>query len=186
MADHETILETGTSHIDISILEPNVFRDLKLILNHKRGGIGSVQDFEFGNQDIDFPGHQFGVDHTLRSVYHSSPYGQNILVSDGLGFVVNSLVELGIEDHLGEAFPVPQVDENDPAMISSTLYPAHEYHFFIHISGGKLAAVVGSLHLTQRISQDKLLSLLPFDKRGLPSFVLVTAVYAVDQAGNQI
>jgi hypothetical protein len=57
------------------------------------------------------------------------------------------LADRGIEDHLGQPFTIAQVHENDPAVIPAALDPAHQYHFFAHIIGPQLVAMMGSSHV---------------------------------------
>jgi hypothetical protein len=42
-----------------------------------------------------------------------------------MGFFMDGRVDGRIEDHLGEAFPIPQINENNPTVVPSTQDPSH-------------------------------------------------------------
>jgi hypothetical protein len=42
-----------------------------------------------------------------------------------MGFFVDRLVDRGIEYNLGEALPIPEIDENNAAVIPSSQDPSH-------------------------------------------------------------
>jgi hypothetical protein len=53
-----------------------------------------------------------------------------------------------IKYDLGEAFPIPKVDENHPTVIPAAMDPAHQNHFFINVICTKLPAMMRSAHVT--------------------------------------
>jgi hypothetical protein len=62
---------------------------------------------------------------------------------------------LGIDDDLGYAGAVTQVDENETAMVSSRIYPAHERHQRAHVLPGQFSAgmrLFMSVHVTVPLS----------------------------------
>ena len=65
---------------------------------------------------------------------------------------------MGYEEY--EAFPVPQVDEDHAAMISSTMGPSHEDHFFIYILGANRPAIMGSFPVSDKFCQSRYLTFL--------------------------
>src|SRR5699024_3959424 len=56
-------------------------------------------------------------------------------------------VGVGLEDDLGDAVPITQVDEDAPAVISAHLDPTEEHDFPSDILGAKLPARMGSFEL---------------------------------------
>jgi hypothetical protein len=69
----------------------------------------------------------------------------------GLGMDIR--IDLRVEDHLGNAFTVAKVDENDAAVIPPPQDPAHQRHFFAHVPGSQGVAVMGSSHVAEDVSQ---------------------------------
>jgi hypothetical protein len=61
-------------------------------------------------------------------------------------------MNLGVKHHLGEPLPVPQVDENDAAVIPSALHPAHQDDFTPDVRSPQRFAVMGPAHVSQYIS----------------------------------
>jgi hypothetical protein len=57
----------------------------------------------------------------------------NEFVAQGLCFKMNLFVALGLEYHLSPALSIPQVDENDSAMIPAPVDPASERYLFPNI-----------------------------------------------------
>ena len=55
-----------------------------------------------------------------------------------------SLGIVGIEDHLHQSLAVTQVDENDPAMIAPTVYPAAKVDFLAQMSFGYFSTAVAT------------------------------------------
>jgi hypothetical protein len=57
---------------------------------------------------------------------------------------VCGLVEFRVEDDLGFAFPISQINENDAAVIPSAVYPAPESNMFTDIRFSKGIAMMGN------------------------------------------
>ena len=49
-------------------------------------------------------------------------------------------VDLAIEDHLGNAAAVTDINKNEVAQVAAAVYPAHEHNFFVCIGGAQCAA----------------------------------------------
>ena len=65
-----------------------------------------------------------------------------------MGLFVNRCILFGIKHDLGQAFPVSEIDENDAAMITSSLYPTHQHNFLAHIVYTQLPTIMGPSHFT--------------------------------------
>jgi hypothetical protein len=68
-----------------------------------------------------------------------------------------------IKYDLGDAFPVAKIHEYDTAMISATMDPAHQNHFFVDVICTKLPAMMRSAHVTKLIGQYCLLVRLVYE-----------------------
>ncbi len=65
----------------------------------------------------------------------------------GAGEGVGLGVDVGIEDDLGEAVAVAEVDEDAAAVIAAVLDPAEEDDLLADVPGGELATGMGALEL---------------------------------------
>ena len=70
-----------------------------------------------------------------------------------MGLGVHSRVLFGIEDDLGKALSVAQVNKNNAAMVPPALYPAHQDDLFSDIFGAQFTAVVGPSHFSKHVRQ---------------------------------
>jgi hypothetical protein len=63
-------------------------------------------------------------------------------------FGMDFFIHQWIKHDLGDAFPIPEIHENYPAVISSPMNPAHQHHFLVNVSSTKLPAMMCSAHVT--------------------------------------
>ena len=55
-------------------------------------------------------------------------------------------MEIRIEDDLGEAVAVPQVDENDAPVVAPPMDPAAQSHGLVDMLSSQFVASVGAVH----------------------------------------
>jgi hypothetical protein len=65
-------------------------------------------------------------------------------------------VDFGIEDDLTKAAPVPQIDENNAAMIAPRMHPAGENEIVANPARARLAAITAALPVPQGIAESPL------------------------------
>ena len=142
VAGDEVALHARPAEIDVTMLQTDVFRDVDPVFDHEGRGLGGIQDAQLVDQDFDCTGGQVGVDHVGRPAGHHAPDADDIFVSDNMGLFMDVPVVVGVEDHLGESEPVPQIDKDNPAMIPAVLDPAGQPDFPADHVGGQGVAVV--------------------------------------------
>jgi hypothetical protein len=54
---------------------------------------------------------------------------------------------LGVEDDLGHAFAIAEVDEDERAVVTAIGHPTKEHDFLADVGGAQSAAIVGALEL---------------------------------------
>src|SRR6056297_1302908 len=101
---------------------------------------------------LDRPGFKLRVRHALGSCLNRSPDAQYIFASEVMGLLVNGGLAFRIENNLSDPLAIPQINKNDPAMVPSSLDPAHEHHLTANIFRIQLVAVVRASHIAQFIS----------------------------------
>ena len=80
-------------------------------------------------------------------------------IPEGLGGEIREALDLarlegGVEDHLGHAVAVAQIDEDAAAEVTTVGYPAEEDDFLADVAGAELAAVMGALELVDETGHD--------------------------------
>jgi hypothetical protein len=70
------------------------------------------------NVDFDLAGGQVGIDGAFGAVIDDALDGDDVFGADGLGQTVGLGVGLRVEDQLGEAFAVSEIDEDDAAVVA--------------------------------------------------------------------
>jgi hypothetical protein len=50
--------------------------------------------------------------------------------------------QIRIVDYLNQALPIPQIDEYDPTVIASAVYPATEFYFLVDMRAVDLSTIV--------------------------------------------
>jgi hypothetical protein len=65
-----------------------------------------------------------------------------------VGFFMQGEVLLGVEHHLGDAMPVPEIDKDDAAVVPAALHPSHQYDFLSDILSAQHIASMGSAHIS--------------------------------------
>ena len=136
--------------VDIAVSEAQLIGDLGLLVQRKGRGLAFVQDPQLVDQHLDFAGLELGVDHPLGPRCHLAAHGDDPLAPQGMSLGVNLGVALRIKDHLGEAPPVTQVDEDNPAVVSTSQYPAHQGDFLPDLGRAQIVAVMTALHGAHR------------------------------------
>jgi hypothetical protein len=59
-----------------------------------------------------------------------------------------------MEDHLSDAFAVPQMDEDDASQVMAAMHPTHQQHARARVRRPQLAASVRAPQIAQKIQTD--------------------------------
>ena len=62
---------------------------------------------------------------------------------------------VGLEDHLGDAAAIAQIDEHAAAVIAAGVHPAEEDDALAGVAGAQRAAVVGALQVGQELGHGR-------------------------------
>src|SRR5262249_36573377 len=98
-------------------------------------------------------GRQIGVDSLGRAARERAAHGDHVLRPDVLGLLVRGGVDFGIKDDLHDSAAIPQVDEDEAAVIAPALHPADKDQLAADGVGARLSAVNGALPSTQVIGK---------------------------------
>ena len=123
--DLQVFRHAGAAQIDVPVLEPQVFRDVNAVLNRKRRGLCLRKHLNRGSRHFDrasvktIVAHPFGA-HPDLTGHADHPFGAHTM----RGFQRRSSLRVG--DHLHDPRAITQVQERDPAMVTSGIDPTSQ------------------------------------------------------------
>ena len=150
VAQKQVALHVGSPQVEIAVFEACFFSNIERVVRQKGRGLGDIEDADRVAVDLDGPRFDSGVDHALRPGLHDPLHRQNRFVAQALGLVVGSGIVLRIEDYLSNAVSVPQVYEDDPAVVAPARRPTHEGNICADLGLVQGTAVVAALPVAQR------------------------------------
>src|SRR5690606_24788238 len=124
-ADEEVALELGAAEVEIAELEALVFVRLDVVLVGDGRGLGLVEDAGLARLALDVAGRHLGVAHGA-AIEDAPADADHPLGADTLGEREGLGAGVGLEDDLGDATAVTEVDEDAAAVIATDLDPAEE------------------------------------------------------------
>ena len=104
----------------------------------KRRRSSLVENRQFSGLKLDFSGGHVRVDRALRPLAHLPAHREHVFSPKALGLGKRVRIA-GVENHLQQPLAIPQVDENDAAVIAPPMHPAGD---------GDLLADMGAAHQT--------------------------------------
>ena len=97
---------------------------------------------------LDFAGFDVGIARVFAAQLHQPGDGHDVFAAQGFGAFVQRGIGFVVEDDLGDAGAVTQVDENDAAEVAAAVNPAHEGGGFAGIGGAEFSAAMCALEIT--------------------------------------
>ncbi|OLD51172.1 MAG: hypothetical protein AUI63_01040 [Gemmatimonadetes bacterium 13_1_40CM_2_60_3] len=131
------------------MLEPQLFRGKFLSLparNRNRGSLRRPNNLEIARSDFDVACLHLRVRH-LRRTRGNVPIDRNNGLETKLAGALDhcSRCPLWVERNLNQPGPVTKIEENDPAQVSSAVYPAAEFDFGPDVGRSELSAQMSAL-----------------------------------------
>jgi len=93
---------------------------------------------------VHLPGGNPGVRHILGPHLHRPLDGDNVFAPQGVGLGMDLMVYFRIKDHLGHPISIPQIHEDQAAVISPGLDPAHQDDMSADISFSQIPTGMGA------------------------------------------
>ena len=141
-AQYEIVGRGLAAQIQKTVLQAQILGHVHPVLDGKGRRFGRVQQFVFRDIDLDGPCRQLGVDHVGGPGADLALDGQDEFRAQHMGAFVRVGRHLRRENHLGQPETVAQVDENEPAVITAVLRPAHETDFLSELFRAEFGAGV--------------------------------------------
>jgi len=146
-------LEFGPAKVEIAVLEADALRDLRFGIENEGGCLRLAEDLEGVHHQLDAARGKIGVRHALGPPANRPLHGEDELASDPVRLTVRIGLDLGVKDDLSDPLAVPQVDEDDPAVVAAAVHPSHQDYFVPGIVGRQAAAVVSSFPSCDEVRQ---------------------------------
>ena len=144
MAEFDVELHGIAAQVDVAVLQPHLFVGKNGVARQERQRLRDVQNTEFFRDQFDFAGRDVLVDGIGVALLHRPDDRDDELVAQRLGLVMNGSIHFVIEDDLGNAAAVAQIDEDDLAEIAAAVHPSHEDSFFARVGEAQSPAHVSS------------------------------------------
>ena len=139
VTEFEEALHLRTSEIEVAVLEPQRFRDIRLVFNHERRRLRLIEDFNRVSQHLDRASREVRIRGALRPRRHDPAHRHDILAAKCMGVLMRHRVSLRIEDDLRDPEPIPKVDKKKAAVIAPALHPSHQMDALADLRAPKLA-----------------------------------------------
>ena len=136
-------MQSLAAQVEVAVLEADLFR-IGMVAKHRHRQLGRLGlDADRPAHDLDLTGREVGI-HQLRVP------GDDLALDrdDALGaqaFNRGEARRSRIEDDLGQAVMVPQVDEHDPAMVAPSVQPARNLDGLADMGFAQLPAGMGAI-----------------------------------------
>jgi hypothetical protein len=138
----QPVLHHRAAQIHVAIAQTGLLVDVVLVELEGRS-LGSVQHRQRVAENLHPAGHHLRIDGPLGTLPDTAFHPQHELAAHVLGGG-EGLFGVGVEDHLHDAFPIPQIDEDHAAVVTAPVHPAAQHDLLAEQVLGDLTAIVAS------------------------------------------
>jgi hypothetical protein len=126
VAEQEVAHHERAAEVEVPVPEPERLHRLLALVERERERLRFVEDLDRLDQHLDLAGREARVDGPLRAPLDQPADGEDELGPDAADRRVGGGVRGRVEDELGDPLAVPEVDEDQAAVIAPAVRPAHE------------------------------------------------------------
>ncbi|MNC84711.1 hypothetical protein D3C83_02720 [compost metagenome] len=139
VAQPQVLLHGRAAQVEHAVLEAHRFRQVVVVhLEHRRQR--RVQYFDRLRQHFHFPALKVGIDRAHGPLAHLARHAQHEFAAQPVRGP-ESLRRIRVAHDLHQALAVPQVDEDNAAVIAAPVHPAEQGHFVPEMFAADPAAV---------------------------------------------
>ena len=144
MAQDEVALQGRAAQVEVAVLHPQVIAAVRHLFDGEGRGLRLVEDGDLLGRHLDVARGHLGV---LRRTfdYPARDLDDELAAQSGRSLAGRSRRVL-LDDNLGDAVAVAQVDEGHRTEISHFLHPPCQGDALVDVSGSQTAARMGSVH----------------------------------------
>ncbi len=151
MAQNQVLGQLRTTHIQIAVFQADILVHVTMLIQHKRQRFGTVEQLALSNLNLHLTGLHVGINGTFGTGNHRAFNGKHELAAYPFCHLMGRRVDLRVKHHLCDPLPIPQVDEDQTAVITAAQGPPHQHHFTANILGRQLSTVVRTFPVSQCI-----------------------------------
>jgi len=144
MAGFKILLHSRTAEIEKPIAEAEILGNIMAFAKLEGQRVRPGQDLELMNVDFDLARGQIGIDRAFEAMIDDALHSYDVLGADGLGQAVGLGMGLRVENQLGDALSVAEIDENDTSVVAIGISPASQSDRRADIGGSEFAAVMAA------------------------------------------
>jgi hypothetical protein len=144
--------EDRPAEIEITITQAKALAGVGAVLGKERRRKGGVEEPEFIYHHLDLAGVEIRIGHSLGSNPNHARHGDYMLGAEVVSPFMGAGVPLGIEHHLGHAGPITEIDEDQAAVVPTSLHPSHQNDRLPHMLHAEAAAIVAAFPVTEGIA----------------------------------
>ena len=140
MPQLDVVLHGIAAQIDVAILEPHLLVGQHSFAGQKRRLLRLVEDAQLFRDQFHFAGGDVLVHRVGNALLGRANHGDDVLVAQGLRFLMNGRIALLVEHHLGDAAAVANINKDQVAQVAPPVDPSHEYGLLAGVSRTQSAA----------------------------------------------
>ena len=133
------------AQVDKAITQAGFFADVGVFVERERRSFRFVQHFQVVAQHFDGAGGHVGVASTGRTQAHLAGDLHHIFAAHAVGHGEGGRA-IRVKHHLGQTFTVTDIEENHPAVVTTTVHPTAKGDFLAVQGLVQLAAIVAAHH----------------------------------------
>ena len=149
-AQREVVLHLGPPQIEVAILQPHLFVRNRVFRRREGRRLRLVQQQQFVGDHFDRAGQHVRIGEALAAQPDVPLDGDDVLGASCVGLVMRR-ADLLVDDHLGHAGPVAQIEKDQPAMVAPPVHPAHQNDVLPRMFRAKLSTHLRPLQTTQKV-----------------------------------
>ena len=134
-----------TAQVDIAIAQARLFAHVGVFVERERRGFRVVQHFQLVTQDLDHARGHVGVAGTSRTQAYLAGDLDHVFAAHAVGGC-EGFSAVRIEHHLGQAFTITDIEEDHPAVVTTTVDPSAKGYFLTFQAFVQLAAIMAAHH----------------------------------------
>ena len=146
VAEDEVPLHALTAQVEVAIAEAQGLVHLVLPVDVEGRRFGRVEYLHRFGHHLDLARGYVGIDQALGAAAHHPLDAQHVFPADFGGCGVGLRRDLRVANHLGYAPAVPEINEDEAAVVAAAVHPAGQGHFLTLVLGPQLATSVSLEH----------------------------------------
>ena len=141
--EDEAARDRLAAQVEVAVLEPERLVDLGVgIVDVERRRLRLVEDLDAGRLDLDLAGRELRVLGARQALRDGPDDGHHELGPHEAARLVGGRCIGPVDDHLGDPVPVPEVEEDQAALVAPAVHPAGQSDLAPGVGRAQLAARV--------------------------------------------